>query len=107
MNVIKNKKITLKEQHKLMKLLKNQDKIPEEQLSEIMNSIQNLFRDNTVDWVDAEFEEVKSNEIFLKLKEAIINQQLIQLKIETVNNELLLKKVIAYLQEQSYLGHHI
>lgn len=45
-------------------LLKNQDRIPEEQLNEIMNSIENLFSDNTVDWIDAEFDEPKLNKLF-------------------------------------------
>ena len=51
-----------------MELLKNQDKIPEEQLNEIMNSIENLFIDNTINWIDAEFDDLKLNKIFFKIK---------------------------------------
>lgn len=68
---------------KFKKLLKNQDRIPEEQLNEIMNSIENLFSGNTVDWIDAEFDDPKLNKLFFKIKDVIINQRLIELEIET------------------------
>lgn len=95
-DLVKNKRITLKEQHKLMELLKNQDRIPEEQLNEIMNSIENLFKDNRVDWIDADFDDPKLNKIFLGIKEAIINQRLIQLEFETTDNNLEISRVKPY-----------
>lgn len=95
-DLVINKKITLKEQHKLMKLLKNQDRIPEEQLNEIMNSIENLFSDNTVDWIDAEFDEPKLNKLFFKIKEAIINQRLIELEFKKTENDMEIIKVEPY-----------
>lgn len=87
-DLLRDKKITLKEQHKLMKLLKNQDRIPEEQLDKIMNSIENLFRDDRINWIELEFEDTKMNENFLKAKDAIINQRLIILKYKSKENVL-------------------
>lgn len=95
-DLVKNKRITLKEQHKLMKLLENQDRIPEEQLNEIMNSIENLFKDNRVDWIEAEFDDPKLNEIFLEIKDAIVSERLIQLGIETIDNKIETIKVEPY-----------
>ena len=95
-DLVKNKRITLKEQHKLMKLSENQDRIPEEQLNEIMNSIENLFKDNRVDWIDAEFDDPKLNEIFLEIKDAIVSERLILLKYESKENALKEIKVRPY-----------
>lgn len=87
-DLLRDKKITLKEQHKLMKLLKNQDRIPEDQLDEIMDSIENLFKNDRINWIEPEFNDPKTNEIFLKAKDAIINQKLVSLETFKNNREL-------------------
>lgn len=50
-----NKTLTLKEQNTIINVLKSYGRIPEEQLDEIMTTIEGLFKDNTVNWIDGEF----------------------------------------------------
>lgn len=78
-----NKTLTLKEQHTIIKALKDQNRIPEEQLDEIMTTIEGFFRDNTIDWIDGEFADPKINKFFHQLKSAIINFNIVELYFGT------------------------
>lgn len=76
-------RISLKEQHAIINTLKNHGSISEEQMEEIMTAIEGLFKDNNTDWIDVEFEDSKVNNLFHKLKEAIINSKIVELFFKT------------------------
>ena len=97
-----NKILTLKEQHTIINALKNHDRIPEEQLDEIMTTIEGLFKDNTVNWIDGEFADPKINSFFQKLKNAIINCQIVELIFNKSPEELNIIKVEPY---QIFIGY--
>lgn len=94
--LLRDNNITLKEQHKLMKLLKNQDRIPEEQLDEIMRSIENLFRDNRINWIEPEFEDTKMNETFFIIKNSIEDCNVLELYFKTNEKQTRNMKIEPY-----------
>ncbi|SHI11208.1 helix-turn-helix transcriptional regulator [Sporanaerobacter acetigenes] len=91
-----NKTLTLKEQHTIINVLKSYGRIPEEQLDEIMTTIEGLFKDNTVNWIDGEFADPKINSFFQKLKNAIINCNIVELGFKMDDEELNIIKVEPY-----------
>ena len=97
-----NKTLTLKEQHTIINALKNYDRIPEEQLDEIMTTIEGFFKDNTVSWIDGEFADPKINSFFQKLKNAIINRQIVELSFKIIDEELDIIRVEPY---QIFIGY--
>lgn len=76
-----NKNLSLKEQHTIIKALKDHGRLPEEQLDEIMTTIEGLFKDDSIDWIDVEFKESKLNNYFYKLREAIITSKIVGLSL--------------------------
>ncbi len=74
-----NKNLSLKEQHTIIKVLKDHGRIPEEQLDEIMTTIEGLFKDDSIDWIDVDLGDPKVNDYFEKLRYAIINNILVEL----------------------------
>lgn len=97
-----NKTLTLKEQHTIIDALKNHGRIPEEQLDEIMTTIEGLFKDNTVNWIDGEFADPRINSFFQKLKNVIINCQIVDLGFKIDDEELNIIKVEPY---QIFIGY--
>lgn len=97
-----NKTLTLKEQHTIINTLKNHGKIPEEQLDEIMTTIEGFFKDSTTDWIDGEFADPKVNKFFHRLKDAIINCKIVELTFDTEQEELNINRVEPY---QIFIGY--
>lgn len=97
-----NNTLTLKEQHKIINTLKNHGKIPEEQLDEIMTTIEGFFKDNTTDWIDGEFADPKVNKFFHRLKDAIINCKIVELTFYVGQEELDIIRVEPY---QIFIGY--
>lgn len=97
-----NKTLTLKEQHTIIDALKNHGRISEEQLDEIMTTIEGLFKDNTVNWIDGEFADPRINSFFQKLKNVIINCQIVDLGFKIDDEELNIIKVEPY---QIFIGY--
>lgn len=97
-----NKTLTLKEQHKIINTLKNHGKIPEEQLDEIMTTIEGFFKDSTTDWIDGEFADPKINSFFHRLKDSIINCKIVELIVNIAQEELQIIRVEPY---QVFIGY--
>lgn len=95
-------RISLKEQHTIINTLKNHGSISQEQLEEIMDTIEGLFKDNTVDWIDGEFADPRVNTSFHKLKDAIINCKVVELTSNGVSEELSIIRVEPY---QIFIGY--
>lgn len=89
-------RLSLKEQHAIINTLKNHGSISEEQLEEIMTTIEGLFKDNTTDWIDVEFTDAKINKFFYELRDAIINCKIVELFFKTDEEELKEIRVEAY-----------
>ena len=81
-------RLSLKDQHAIINTLKNHGSISEEQLEKIMTTIEGLFKENTTDWIDVEFSDIKVNKLFHKLKDAIINCNIVELFFKTDEEEL-------------------
>ncbi len=61
-----------------------------------MTTIEGLFKDNTVNWIDGEFADLNINNFFHKLKNAIINCQIVELGFKIDDEELNIIKVEPY-----------
>jgi len=75
-----NKNLSLKEQHTIIKALKDHGRLPEEQLDEIMATIEGLFKDDGIDWIDVGLGDPKVNENFIIIKNAIYQGDTLEIK---------------------------
>lgn len=85
--------ISLKEQHKIINILKNYGSVSEEQLEKVMDTLEGFFKEDTNNWIDVDLGDPKINEVFNLLKDAIYkgetldindNDKLVEIKPEQI-----------------------
>ncbi|RVU55440.1 helix-turn-helix transcriptional regulator [Anaerosphaera multitolerans] len=80
---LKNKKLSLKEQHQLMKTIKESDKVSEEQIEYVIDQVEEKIIESTKDWFEIQMEDEKLNEIVRKIKTAILREQEIEIELKS------------------------
>lgn len=84
---LKNKKLSLKEQHQLMKIIKDSDKVSEEQIEYVIDQVEEKIIESTKDWFEIQMEDEKLNEMVREIKTAILREQ--EIEIEFKSGELM------------------
>ena len=75
-----NKRLGLKEQHTIIKALKDHGRLPQEQLDKIMTTIEGLFKDDKIDWIDVDLGDPMINETFIIVKNVIYQGDTLEIK---------------------------
>ena len=79
----KNKKLSLKEQHNLMKLIKDNDRVSEEQIEYIIDSVEEKIIESTKDWFEIKMEDEKLNALVREIKSAVLRENKITLELKS------------------------
>lgn len=96
-------RLSLKEQHAIINTLKSHGSISEEQLEEIMTTIEGLFKENTTDWIDVDLGNPMINETFIIIKNAIYQGDTLEIKdndrlLEIRPEQILIREDGAYIK---------
>lgn len=94
-NFIKDtSKITLKEQHKIINILKNHGSLSESQLEKVMDTLEGLFKDNKEDWINIDYEDSVANEKFNMVKDAIYKDDILKIKDNGSSQDIKPKQIL-------------